>query len=172
MTEDEAIKQERLRVRLLRRKTGGAIEHGDVGKPRGVHARHGIRRHLVGSSPLPDRQFDRHAFRIHPLRIEADECFQPLTGAGAVEARLLFDRRNSARAPALQNAVKQSRTVAETTVKAAFGDPEVFGQHLDSNTVDARSRDFADPGFDPDLASAVTHRSPAFLIRCRIANPP
>jgi len=108
----------------------------DILQPRGIDASHRRGRRLVGAGPLPDRQFDRHTLGIHALRIEPDQRFQPVARGCAVEAGLLFDRRNSPRAPALQDAVQQRRAVAETPVKAAFGDAEIFGQDLDPDTLD------------------------------------
>ena len=102
---------------------------------------------------MPDREFDRHAFRIHPFRIKRDQRLQPLAGGGAVEAGLLFDRGDAARAPVLQHGVQQGGAVAEAAVEAALGDAEVLGQHLDPHALDAGPGDFLQPGLDPALAS-------------------
>jgi len=53
LAEDEAVEQERLRVRRFRRKPGGAVEFCDVLQPRGIDACNRTRRRLVGPRPLP-----------------------------------------------------------------------------------------------------------------------
>ena len=110
-------------------------------------------RKLIGPGPLPDREFDRHAFGIHALGILRNQRLQPFAGGGAVEAGMFFDRGDAARAPVLQHGLEQGRAVAEAPVEAALGDAEFLGQNLDPHPLDAGPGDFFKAGLDPALAA-------------------
>ena len=153
LAEDEAVEQERLRVGLLGRQAGRAIEMSDILQARGIDAGDRAGGGFVGARPLPDREFDRHGFGVHPLRIKRDQRLQPLARGRAVEAGLLFDRGDAPVAPALQHGVEQRRAIAKAAVEAALGDAEAFGQHLDPHAFDPGTRDFRKPGLDPAVAS-------------------
>ena len=98
LAEHEAIEQERLRVRFLRRQAGRAIEMPDILQPRRIDAGDRAGGNLVGPGPLPDRQFDRHVLGIHAPGIELDQRLQPLARGGAIKAGMFFDGRDAAAA--------------------------------------------------------------------------
>src|SRR5437773_2565794 len=60
LAEDEAVKQEGLGVGFFAGKAGCAIKLADVLQPRRIDAGDRLGCSLVGSRPLPDRQFNRH----------------------------------------------------------------------------------------------------------------
>jgi hypothetical protein len=81
------------------------------------------------------------------------------------------------RAPGGEHRLHKCRAIAETPVEAAFGDAEVFRQHLDPHALRAGTRQLGESGLDPELGPRVIlggNRQRAALpivIRYRIANP-
>jgi len=88
---DEAGEQERLRVGVLKLKSGRATKLRDIFRTHGIDA--GNRR-VIRAGPLRGRELDRHSFRIRPLRIETDQGLQPV--AGAFRQRAGKQRRSAA----------------------------------------------------------------------------
>ena len=102
----------------------------------------------------------------------ANQLLQPLARGGAVEAGVLFDRGDAARAPVLQHGLEQGRAVAEAAVEAALGDAEVFGQNLHPHPLDAGPRDFLQAGLDPALAAHLAGPRVCFGVALGIAHGP
>ena len=155
LAEDEAIEQERLRVGFLMGHAGCAIQMRDVLQSRGIDAGHRGGGSFIRPGPLPDRQLDRHACGIHALGIQPDHGREPVARGRAIEAGLLFDRRDPPRAPGAQDALEQRGAILEAPVEAALGDAEVFRQHLDADAVDAASGHLGKARLDPDVAFRI-----------------
>ncbi len=136
-------------MRLCGGKPKAAIQSLHIFQAVGVDNRDRLRRFLVGPGPLPDGKLDRHAVGADAARVEIDQGFQPCTGLHLPSKSLFVDRGDAALRPFLKHRVEKRAAVAETAVKAPFGDAEPLGHDLDADLGDAAFGERVEPCGSP-----------------------